>query len=201
LRQKQVTGFWIILAGLMIVGVFAGYMLPFASASRSGMSYWITLTLVVVATMVGLPAVFFVALVDNQAKAQPADVFERHFGFGLDRLVESWREWVQEQGIGTFAPLPPRIEEGLLDRLVPLIEDREANREDRILAIRRMGSQGYFMGADALIGLLRNVDAIPREVINSALWWKDRAPGLAALAPAGTAPRRELWPSAQEPPT
>jgi predicted RNA-binding Zn-ribbon protein involved in translation (DUF1610 family) len=36
LRQQQVTRFWIILAGLLIVGVFAGDMLPFASASQSG---------------------------------------------------------------------------------------------------------------------------------------------------------------------
>jgi hypothetical protein len=57
----------------------------------------------------------------------------------------------------------------LLHRLVPLLDDRQANRKDRILAIRRMGSHGYVSGADALIGLLRNDDAIPREEITWAL--------------------------------
>jgi hypothetical protein len=108
-------------------------------------------------------------LADKQAKAHPAKVFERHFGFGLDRLVESWREWVQKQGIGTFAPLPPHIEEALRNRLIPLIEDREANLEDRILAIRRMGSHGYVLGADAMIGLLGHDDAVPREELIWAL--------------------------------
>jgi hypothetical protein len=109
-------------------------------------------------------------LADKQAKAQPAMVFERHFGFGLDRLAESWRDWVQQQGIGTFVPLPPHIEERLLNRLIPLIENRQANRDDRILAIRRMGSHGYVLGADALIDLLRDRDdAIPREEVTWAL--------------------------------
>jgi hypothetical protein len=114
-------------------------------------------------------APFRAFLADNQAKAQPAKVFERHFGFGLDRLVESWREWVQGQGIGTFAPLPPRIEEGLLNRLIPLIENRRANPKDRILAIRRMGSGGHVLGAGALIGVLDQDDVIPRKELTWAL--------------------------------
>ena len=80
-------------------------------------------------------------------------MFERHFGFGFDRLVDRWREWVQEQGIGTFARPLSHIEDGLLNRLIPLAENRQANTDDRILAIRDMGSKGYVLGADALIGL------------------------------------------------
>jgi hypothetical protein len=108
-------------------------------------------------------------LADKQAKPQPAMVFERHFGFGLDHLVESWREWVQDQGTGPFTLPPPNIEEGLLNRLISLIENHKANREDRILAIRRMGSHAYVLGADALIGLMGNDDAIPSEEIVWAL--------------------------------
>jgi predicted RNA-binding Zn-ribbon protein involved in translation (DUF1610 family) len=108
-------------------------------------------------------------LADKQAKAHPAEAFERHFGFSLDRLVESWREWVQEQGIGAFTLPPPHVEEGLLNRLIPLIENRQGNREDRILAIRNMGSKGFVLGADALIGLLGREDAIPREELTWAL--------------------------------
>jgi len=106
---------------------------------------------------------------DNQSKEQPEEMFQRHFGFGLAGLFESWREWVREQGIGTFAPLSPHIQDGLLNRVIPLIEDRQAKREDRILAIRTIGMEGYVVGADALIGLLRGDDAIPREEIVWAL--------------------------------
>jgi hypothetical protein len=116
-------------------------------------------------------------LADKRAKARPAKVFERHFGFGLDRLVESWQQWVQEQGIGTFAPLPPHIEEALRNRLIPLVENREANREDRILAVRHMGSQGYVLAGGALIGLLGHDDAIPRDEI---IWALEAISGMAS---------------------
>jgi len=130
---------------------------------------------------------------DNPSKEQPEEVFKRHFGFGFGGLVESWREWVQEQGIGTFAPLPRFIQDGLRNRVIPCIKDRQANREDRILAIRCMGIGGYALGADALIGLLKDDEAIPREEIVWALeaisgmaygddpdrwadWWSSHSP-------------------------
>ncbi len=106
---------------------------------------------------------------DPQSKEQPEDVFKRHFGFGFGRLSETWREWVQEQGIGSFSPPRPLIQDQLLNRVIPLIEDRQAKREDRILAIRTMGIEGHVLGADALIDLLRRDDAIPREVVVWAL--------------------------------
>jgi hypothetical protein len=108
-------------------------------------------------------------LADDKAKAQPAKVFENHFGHGFDRLVESWQEWVREQGVGTFTRPPSCIEEGLLNRLIPLLENRQANPDDRTLAIREMGSNGYALGADALIGLLGNDDAIASEEVTWAL--------------------------------
>ncbi len=106
---------------------------------------------------------------DSQSSAQPDEAFERHFGFGLGRLFECWREWVQEQADYPFTPLRPIIRDGLMNRLIPLIEDRQAKREDRILAIRNLGSQGYVLGADALVALLQGDDAIPREEVVWAL--------------------------------
>ncbi len=106
---------------------------------------------------------------DNQSKEPPEDVFTRHFGFGFSPLVETWRKWVQEQGIGSFGPVQPFIQDGLLNRVIPLIDDRQAKPEDRIQAIRHMGIQGYILGADALIGLLQADDAIPSEEVVWAL--------------------------------
>jgi hypothetical protein len=96
-------------------------------------------------------------------------VFERHFGFGFNRLVENWREWVQNRGIGDFALTPTHIEEDLRNRLIPLIENRQANPDDRILAIRNMGTGRHVLGADALLGLLGNGDPIPRTEVIWAL--------------------------------
>jgi hypothetical protein len=106
---------------------------------------------------------------ENHPKGESEETFKRHFGFGFDQLFERWREWVQEQGIGTFAPLSPLIQDGLLNRVIPLVKDHQATRADRILAIRNIGSEGYILGADALIGLLQGDDAIPREEVVWAL--------------------------------
>ena len=106
---------------------------------------------------------------DNQSKEPRQDVFKRHFGFGFEGLNAGWREWVQEQGIGTFTPLRPFIQDGLLSRVIPLIEDRHAKREDRILAIREMGIHGYAVGGNALIALLGTDDSIPKEEVVWAL--------------------------------
>ena len=96
-------------------------------------------------------------------------MFKRHFGFNFEDLNAGWREWVREQGIGTFTPLRPFIRDGLLCRVIPLIEDRQAKREDRILAIRDMGIRGYAVGGDVLIALLGSDGSIPREELVWAL--------------------------------
>ena len=106
---------------------------------------------------------------DNQSKEQPEEIFKRHFGFGFRHLSESWREWVREQGIGVFSPPRPFIQDRLLNQIIPLVNDRQATREDRITAIRTMGSEGYFVGTDILIGLLQSDDSIPREEVVWAL--------------------------------
>ena len=56
-----------------------------------------------------------------------------------------------------------------MNRVIPLIENRQAKREDRIQAIRYIGIEGYVLAADALIGLLQGDDAIPREEVVWAL--------------------------------
>jgi hypothetical protein len=106
---------------------------------------------------------------ETRLKAQPEEPFKRHFGFGFDILVKTWREWVREQGVGSFTPVPSHIKHALMTRVLPLIEDRQARRNDRILAIRNVGSHGYALGANALIGLLQCDDVIPTEEVVWAL--------------------------------
>jgi hypothetical protein len=106
---------------------------------------------------------------DNQLKKQPDEVSKHHFGFGLNHLLEAWRAWVQTQGIGGFTSPPAQVQEGLLTRVIPLIENRQAKREDRILAIRHVGIEGHVLGADALISLLHSDATIPTEEVVWAL--------------------------------
>ena len=61
------------------------------------------------------------------------------------------------------------IQESLRTRVIPRIEDRQAPREDRILAVRAMGSGAHAVGADSLIGVLQCDDSIPKEEVVWAL--------------------------------
>jgi hypothetical protein len=105
-------------------------------------------------------------LKDFRAKHQE-EIFEGHFGFGFDRLLEDWRSWVLAQGIGDFGPTPPRIRTALLERVLPLIEDRQAKPIERIQAIRDIGRMGFLLGADRLVDLLR---AGEEEIVPEIVW-------------------------------
>ena len=74
-----------------------------------------------------------------------------------------------DQGIGSHEPPPPHIRDSLVNRVLPLIRDRQCRRGDRVLAIRHLGTAGYALGADTLISLLRNGDDIPKEEVVWAL--------------------------------
>jgi len=97
------------------------------------------------------------------------EVFERHFGHGYDRMLEEWRKWVLDHGDGTHGPPPPRVRDVLIHELIPTIQNRQADEFERIHAVRTMGMEGYTLGADSLIGLLRIGSEIPREELVWAL--------------------------------
>ena len=113
--------------------------------------------------------VFGRSLPTAKHRRRPGSLFKRHFPYGLDHLVESWRKWVDDQGIGIHALPPSHIEEKLLSRVVPVVENRQAKPDDRIVAIRSMGYHGYALGADALIGLLGSDGTIPTREVTWAL--------------------------------
>ena len=108
-------------------------------------------------------------LEDLKSSDGQEEVFEHHFGHSYDRLLEDWRTWVLEHGEGTHAPPTPRIRDVLITELIPTIRNRQAKELDRIHAVRTMGMEGYALGADALIDLLRTGGDIPSEELVWAL--------------------------------
>jgi hypothetical protein len=100
--------------------------------------------------------------------APTEEVFQRHFDYGFEVLLERWRAWVLAHGIGSHRPPSPDVHEALTNRVVPIALDEGANTLERIQAIREMGRAGYVLGADALIDLLGNNDQVPtNEVVLS----------------------------------
>ena len=120
-------------------------------------------------------------------KEAGAAVFERHLGFGYDRLLDEWREWVLGRGVGEHEPPPPQVREALLGRLIPIAADPRAKVMDRIQAIRDLGRAGYVLGADVLIDLLRAEDPVPRREV---VWALEAISGLALGEDVG---RWEAW--------
>jgi hypothetical protein len=115
-------------------------------------------------------------LKDARAKGLQEEVFTRHFGHGFDRLLEDWRMWVLDRGIGNHAPPPLQTRETLIEAVIPLVTDCRANPLERIQAIREMGRTGYVLGADVLIQLLGADDQIPSEEL---IWSLEAISGLA----------------------
>jgi hypothetical protein len=113
---------------------------------------------------------------ERTKKSSTEEAFERHFGHGFETLLERWRSWVLDRGIGSHRPPPPEIRDALLERVIPIAQDPNAIGMDRIQAIREMGRIGYVLGADALIDLLGQEDQIPAEEI---IWSLESMSGLA----------------------
>jgi hypothetical protein len=113
---------------------------------------------------------------DPRSKTDQEASFRLHFGLGFEPLLDVWRRWVMERGIGDYGPPPDRVRDGLLGRVLPAIRDRRATRGDRILAIREWADAGSVLGADALIDLLRDPGDIPKEEV---VWALGMASGMA----------------------
>ena len=119
----------------------------------------------------------FRAFLREPTKKSPTEeVFQRHFDYGFETLLEQWRQWVLARGIGSHGPAPHDIHDALTNRVIPLVEDGEANTLERIQAIREMGRTGYVLGADALIDLLGKDDQIPSKEV---VWSLESISGLA----------------------
>jgi hypothetical protein len=102
-------------------------------------------------------------------------VFTSHFGHGFEVLLEKWRAWVLDRGIGTHQPPPEHVQQALREWLIPLVRDRSADPRQRTEAIREMGRAGHVLGADALIEVLGGDDQVPAE---EAVWALEAISGL-----------------------
>jgi predicted RNA-binding Zn-ribbon protein involved in translation (DUF1610 family) len=120
-------------------------------------------------------AAFRAFVQDKPASRRHEETFFQHFGFGFGSLLDSWREWVTEQGRGPDEPPAPELRDALNHRVLPVIRDRAAPIRDRIQAIRDWGRAGVPLGADALIDLLRDPGDLPRDEL---VWSLCRASGL-----------------------
>ncbi len=151
---------------------------------------------------------------DPRSKTDPEGSFRDHFGLGFGPLLDGWRRWVLDRGIGTYEPPPDRIRDAMLERVLPVIRDRQAKRGDRLVAIGEWASAGFVLGADALIGVLRDPGDLPKEQVVWALcmvsgmawgdepdrwqaWWDDlptewEGPAEAAATPPGGLPAEPI---------
>ncbi len=113
-------------------------------------------------------AAFRAFLNDKQASRRHEETFFQHFGFGFGSLLDSWREWVTEQGRGPDEPPAPQVRDALINRVLPVIRDR-------IKAIRDWSRAGAALGADSLIDLLRDPGNLPKDEL---VWSLCRASGM-----------------------
>ncbi len=124
-------------------------------------------------------AAFRALLKDKRPPRRAEEAFFRHFGFGFGSLLDSWRQWVTDQGPGPDEPPTPDLRDALVKRVLPVIRDPLAPRGDRTQAIRNWKRAGTTFGADTLIDLLRNLGEINKEEIvwslkaASAMPWGD----------------------------
>jgi hypothetical protein len=131
-------------------------------------------------------------LSDLKSNGSQEAVFQHHFGFGFDALLEEWRAWVLNQSLGDDPIPPPEIRAAILERLVPAVSDRSKKASDRIQAMRTLGSAGYVLGADALIAVLHEGDD---RFTATAAWALESISGLAW---GRSADRWEEWWSARD---
>lgn len=129
-----------------------------------------------VAAAEGAPGRFLGVLSEIGAAGRDEEVLLRHYGCGFDGLLERWRGWVGGHVNEVHGPPPSRMRDALLERVLPIVRDREAEPIDRVQGIREMGRTGYVLGADALIEMLGVEDLVSEEEL---VWALEAISGLA----------------------
>ncbi|MHB1561814.1 MAG: hypothetical protein ACYC61_30560, partial [Isosphaeraceae bacterium] len=106
---------------------------------------------------------------DPRSKADAEGSFRHHLGLGFGELLDAWRAWVFEQGIGTYTLPPESFRADLEERVLPTIRDPRMRRGNVLLALYDWAGLGYPLGADAAIDRLRDPGDIPKGDLTWAL--------------------------------
>lgn len=106
---------------------------------------------------------------DPRSRTDAEGSFRDHLGLGFAELLDAWRAWVLDQGIGTCTAPPESIRADLEERVMPTIRDRRMRRGNVLLALHDWAGLGYPLGADAVIDRLRDPGEVPKDDITWAL--------------------------------
>ncbi|HEV7226695.1 MAG TPA: hypothetical protein VGN42_28565, partial [Pirellulales bacterium] len=106
-------------------------------------------------------------LADPRRRKRQVETLTEHLGCSPDQLLADWRGWVQALGVGEHAPPPAEYAELLLSGPIALVKNEQVSLVERSRAIRRLGREGFAIGADALIDVLRQG---PSDLAPEAIW-------------------------------
>lgn len=106
-------------------------------------------------------------LVDPRRQNRQDEALVANFGCLPEKLLEDWRQWVEQLGVGQHVPPPAEYAEVLARGPVATIENEQAPQIERLRAIRRLGREGFVVGVNALIDILRRG---PEDLTVEAVW-------------------------------
>lgn len=104
---------------------------------------------------------------DPRRRKRPSSALAEHFGRSPEALLADWRQWVLQQGVGEHAPPSREHAERLLKGPVATIRNLESPTLERLRAIRQLGRDGYVVGVEALIDVVRQG---PADLAEEAIW-------------------------------
>lgn len=106
-------------------------------------------------------------LADPRRQKRQDEALVASFGCSPETLLDDWRQWVEQLGVGQHVPPPAEYAEVLASGPVAKIENEQAPLIERLRAVRRLGREGFTIGVDALIGVLRHG---PEDLAAEAVW-------------------------------
>ena len=106
-------------------------------------------------------------LADPRRRKRQEEAIVVHFGCSPERLLEEWRAWVEQVGVGEHAAPTEEYAALLASGPIATIENDEAAPIERIRAIRRLAREGFAVGAEELVGIVRRG---PEELVPEAIW-------------------------------
>jgi hypothetical protein len=105
------------------------------------------------------------------------EALEQRLGVTPERLLSDWRLWVEQRGPGVHTPPGPKVRARIDAQLLPVVQDRDVEADNRISAIRDLGLLGHAHGASILIDVLDDPEEDP-SVLPAVKWALETISGL-----------------------